>query len=146
MLLCRQWKSSLTNLNAESHWATFCFYRQFVFAVYLQSGRPKYMMNVGKNSSYITLPLSLAFFTFLSFSWNIRFPLSTFGLTLNNWKESHLWRHLLSRFLLPSSFWPWKGHSFHKTCPLHGKATDWKDLLPWMPIRSKCGHFLFNTF
>ena len=49
----------------------------------------KYMMNVSKNSSYITLPLSLAFFIlFIIFMKTSGFPLSTFGLTLNNWKKA----------------------------------------------------------
>ncbi len=51
----------------------------------------KYIMNVGKNSSYITLPLTLAFFVFfIFFIKSSNFPLSTFGLTLNNWKRAVL--------------------------------------------------------
>lgn len=51
----------------------------------------KYVMNVGKNSSFITLPLTLAFFVFfIIFMKTSSFPLSTFGLTLNNWKKA-LW-------------------------------------------------------
>ena len=49
----------------------------------------KYIMNVGKNSSYITLPLTLAFFVFfIFFIKTSNFPLSTFGLTLKNWKKA----------------------------------------------------------
>jgi hypothetical protein len=49
----------------------------------------KYIMNVGKNSSYITLPLTLAFFVFfILFMKTSSFPLSTFGLTLKNWKKA----------------------------------------------------------
>ena len=49
----------------------------------------KYVMNVGKNSSYITLPLTLAFFVFfIIFMKTSSFPLSTFGLTLANWKKA----------------------------------------------------------
>ena len=49
----------------------------------------KYIMNVGKHSSYITLPLTLAFFVFFIFFMKTSsFPLSTFGLTLNNWKKA----------------------------------------------------------
>jgi len=49
----------------------------------------KYVMNVGKNSSFITLPLTLAFFIFFVFFMKTSsFPLSTFGLTLNNWKKA----------------------------------------------------------
>jgi membrane protease YdiL (CAAX protease family) len=49
----------------------------------------KYVMNVGKNSSYITLPLTLAFFVFfIIFMKTSSFPLSTFGLTLKNWKKA----------------------------------------------------------
>lgn len=49
----------------------------------------KYIMNVGKNSSYITLPLTLAFFIFfIFFIKTSNFPLSTFGLTLVNWKRA----------------------------------------------------------
>ncbi len=49
----------------------------------------KYIMNIGKNSSYITLPLTLAFFVFfIIFMKTSSFPLSTFGLTLNNWKKA----------------------------------------------------------
>lgn len=51
----------------------------------------KYIMNVGKNSSYITLPLTLAFFVFfIFFIKTSNFPLSTFGLTLRNWKKAAL--------------------------------------------------------
>ena len=49
----------------------------------------KYIMNVGKNSSYITLPLTLAFFFFsIFFIKTSHFPLSTFGLTFRNWKRA----------------------------------------------------------
>lgn len=49
----------------------------------------KYVMNVGKNSSYITLPLTLAFFIFfVIFMKTSSFPLATFGLTLNNWQKA----------------------------------------------------------
>lgn len=49
----------------------------------------KYVMNVGKNSSYITLPLTLAFFIFfIIFIKTSSFPLKTFGLTLTNWKKA----------------------------------------------------------
>lgn len=49
----------------------------------------KYIMNVGKNSSYITLPLTLAFFVFfIIFMKTSSFPLKTFGLTLDNWKRA----------------------------------------------------------
>lgn len=49
----------------------------------------KYVMNVGKNSSFITLPLTLAFFIFfLIFMKTSSFPLATFGLTLSNWKKA----------------------------------------------------------
>jgi membrane protease YdiL (CAAX protease family) len=46
-------------------------------------------MNAGKNSSYITLPLTLAFFVFfIFFIKSSNFPLKTFGLTLENWKKA----------------------------------------------------------
>ena len=49
----------------------------------------RYVMNVGKNSSYITLPLTLAFFVFfVIFMKTSSFPISTFGLTLKNWKKA----------------------------------------------------------
>ncbi|MEE9910757.1 MAG: cyclic nucleotide-binding domain-containing protein [Deltaproteobacteria bacterium] len=49
----------------------------------------KYVMNVGKNSSFITLPLTLAFFIFfVIFMKTSSFPLSTFGLTLKNGKRA----------------------------------------------------------
>lgn len=49
----------------------------------------RYIMNVGKNSSYITLPLTLAFFVFfIIFIKTSGFPLSTFGLTFKNWKKA----------------------------------------------------------
>jgi CRP-like cAMP-binding protein len=49
----------------------------------------KYIMTAGKNSSYITLPLTLAFFVFfIFFIKTSNFPLSTFGLTLANWKKA----------------------------------------------------------
>jgi len=49
----------------------------------------KYVMNVGKNSSYITLPLTLAFFIFfIIFMKTSSFPLKIFGLTLTNWKKA----------------------------------------------------------
>ena len=49
----------------------------------------KYVMNVGKHSSYITLPLTLAFFIFfIFFIKSSNFPLKTFGLTLDNWKKA----------------------------------------------------------
>jgi len=49
----------------------------------------KYIMNAGKNSSYITLPLTLAFFFFsIFFIKTSNFPLSTFGLTFKNWKKA----------------------------------------------------------
>ena len=51
----------------------------------------KYVMNVGKNSSFITLPLTLAFFVFfIAFIKTSGFPLKTFGLTLTNWKKAVL--------------------------------------------------------
>jgi hypothetical protein len=49
----------------------------------------KYVMNVGKNTSFITLPLTLAFFIFfIFFIKSSDFPLKTFGLTLDNWKKA----------------------------------------------------------
>lgn len=49
----------------------------------------KYAMNVGKNSSYVTLPLTLIFFVyFIFFIKTSHFPLKTFGLTLDNWKRA----------------------------------------------------------
>jgi CRP-like cAMP-binding protein len=49
----------------------------------------KYVMNVGKNSSFITLPLTLAFFIFfIFFIKTSNFPLKTFGLTLDNWEKA----------------------------------------------------------
>lgn len=49
----------------------------------------KYIMNVGKNSSYVTLPLTIAFLIFSLFLMRMMsFPLKTFGLTLDKWKRS----------------------------------------------------------
>jgi hypothetical protein len=49
----------------------------------------KYVMNVGKNSSYVTLPLTFALvLSLIIFIKTSGFPLSTFGLTLNNWKKA----------------------------------------------------------
>lgn len=59
----------------------------------------KYFMNVGKNSSYITLPLTLTFFIFFIFVMKTsNFPLKTFGLTLMNWKRA-LWEGIV--FTIP---------------------------------------------
>ena len=59
----------------------------------------KHVMNVGKNSSYITLPLTLAFFIFfVLFMKTSSFPLATFGLTLKNWERA-LWEGVV--FTLP---------------------------------------------
>lgn len=49
----------------------------------------KCVMNVGKHSSYITLLMTLAFFIFfIIFVETSSFSLSTFGLTLDNWKRA----------------------------------------------------------
>lgn len=49
----------------------------------------KYVMNVGKDSSFITLPLTLIFVIFFFFFIKSSdFPLETFGLTFRNWKRS----------------------------------------------------------
>jgi CRP-like cAMP-binding protein len=49
----------------------------------------KYVMNVGKNSSYVTLPLTLVFVILFIFLMKTSdFPLKTFGLTLENWRRA----------------------------------------------------------
>lgn len=49
----------------------------------------KYVINIGKNSSYVTLPLTLAFLIFFVFLMKTSdFPLKKFGLTLENWRKA----------------------------------------------------------
>jgi hypothetical protein len=46
-------------------------------------------MNGSKRSSFITLPMTLVFFIYFLFLMKIsNFPLSTFGITLKNWKRA----------------------------------------------------------
>jgi membrane protease YdiL (CAAX protease family) len=68
----------------------FFVYIVIMFSLYTFSlDGLKHVMNMGKNSSYITLPLTLAFtIYFIIFVKTSGFPIKTFGLTLDNWKKA----------------------------------------------------------